>query len=542
MKKLGLRGAAALLALAAGSTSAATLVLNNVDAPGVGFNDPTPATPVGGNMGTTVGQQRLIAYSKALELWGKTLKSDARIVVRGSFARLNCTAAGGTLAQAGAVQIFSDFPGAPLAGHWYGAALASTIAGQDLSPGPDDVDANGINDEIVANFNGDVGKPDCIAGPGWYYGLDNNAGAQTDFLDTFMHEVAHGLGFQNFVSEATGNLIAGLPDVYMANTLDLTTGKKWNAMTTPEIVASAVRNNQVVWDGAVVTAAAVRVLGPYEGLRVQLNATTKELEFGTASFGPLLNPTNFSGQIVLATDDQAAPGGGTVTDGCEPITANVAGRIALVDRGLCSFAVKTKNAQNAGAVGVIIANTLGRTAFGMSGTDATITIPTAGISNADGDAIKAALPTAFAEYYLDASRRAGTTDGYVRLYAPTTVVPGSTLSHFDVSAAPNLLMEPSITPDLKSARNLDLTPSLMRDIGWQLEGFRAGTCSTTVPSTLADGQMLHADLSACIAGSGGTKGKAVNCMAKVTDKAVLAGLLTATQKNAVMTCVGSGLR
>lgn len=542
MNKMSLHGAALVLAIATGSSSAATLVLNNVDPPGVGFNDPTPAAPVGGNTGTTVGQQRLIAYQKALELWGKTLKSDARIVVRGSFARLSCTASGGTLAQAGAVQIFSDFPGAPLAGHWYGAALASTLAGQDLSPGPDDADADGINDEIVANFNGDVGKPDCIAGPGWYYGLDNNAGAQTDFLDTFMHEVAHGLGFQNFVSEATGNLIEGLPDVYMANTRDLTTGKKWNTMTSSEIVASAVRNNQVVWDGPVVTAAASRVLGPYEGLRVQLNATTRELEYGTASFGPPLSTSNFKGTIVLASDGVAAEGGGTVTDGCEPITANVAGKIALVDRGLCGFAVKAKNAQNAGATGIIIANTLGRTAFGMGGTDATITIPAAGISNADGDAIKAALPTASAEYYSDPSRRAGTTDGYVRLYAPTTVIGGSTLSHFDVSAAPNLLMEPSITPDLRSARNLDLTASLMRDIGWQLESFRVGSCNAGVPSTLADGQMLHADYAACVAGAGGSKGRTVNCMAKVTDRAVSAGLLSPLQKNAVMSCVGEGTR
>ena len=45
---------------------------------------------------------------------------------------------GGTLAQAGALQIFSDFPGAKLAGHWYGAALANALAGEDLAPGGPD--------------------------------------------------------------------------------------------------------------------------------------------------------------------------------------------------------------------------------------------------------------------------------------------------------------------------------------------------------------------------------------------------------------------
>jgi len=96
---------------------AATITVINLDGAGEGFNDPTPATPIGGNNGTTVGAQRLIAYQKALELWGKTLKSDVDIVVQGSFRRLNCTATGGTLAQAGALQIFANFPNAPLQGH-----------------------------------------------------------------------------------------------------------------------------------------------------------------------------------------------------------------------------------------------------------------------------------------------------------------------------------------------------------------------------------------------------------------------------------------
>ena len=212
----------------------ANMIVNNVDAPGVGFNDPTPATPVGGNSGTTVGQQRLVAYQRALELWGKTLRSSATIVVQGSFAGLPCDAGGGVLAQAGALQIFADFPGAPLQNHWYGVALANALAGQDLTPGPPDPGpfAPPFNDDIIANFNGNVGQPNCIAGPGWYYGLDNNAGpGQIDFLDTFMHEVSHGLGFQNFATEADGCTPLGLPDVYMANTLDLTNGRLWNTFS-----------------------------------------------------------------------------------------------------------------------------------------------------------------------------------------------------------------------------------------------------------------------------------------------------------------------
>ena len=60
--------AAALLAsfgLLGQVQAAATIVINNLNAAGVGFNDPTPALPVGGNPGTTLGDQRLFAFTYA---------------------------------------------------------------------------------------------------------------------------------------------------------------------------------------------------------------------------------------------------------------------------------------------------------------------------------------------------------------------------------------------------------------------------------------------------------------------------------------------
>ena len=96
--------------------------------------------------------------------------------------------------------------------------------------------------------------------------------------------------------------------------------------------------------------------------------------------------------------DAANADGPTTTDGCTAFTnaGAVAGRIAVVDRGVCTFVVKAKNAQNAGAVGVLIVNNVAPGAPGMAGTDATITIPVVSVSLADGAAIKAqlALPAA----------------------------------------------------------------------------------------------------------------------------------------------------
>src|SRR5258706_1251268 len=54
---------------------AATIVVQSGDAAGVGLNDTTPANPVGGNSGTTLGQQRLIALQAAANKWGATLDS-----------------------------------------------------------------------------------------------------------------------------------------------------------------------------------------------------------------------------------------------------------------------------------------------------------------------------------------------------------------------------------------------------------------------------------------------------------------------------------
>jgi hypothetical protein len=41
---------------------AATITILNNDGAGVGFNDPTVVAPGGGNLGTTLGQQRLNAF------------------------------------------------------------------------------------------------------------------------------------------------------------------------------------------------------------------------------------------------------------------------------------------------------------------------------------------------------------------------------------------------------------------------------------------------------------------------------------------------
>jgi len=120
------------------------------------------------------------------------------------------------------------------------------------------------------------------------------------------------------------------------------------------------------------------------------------------TFNPLISaPAEITGNIKLANDGSTAPFPGspvgtvgTTSDGCQAFAPGFfTGLIALVDRGGgCGFTFKVKNAQDAGATAVIVANNVAGT-ISMGGTDPTITILSLSITQADGNAIKAQLGT-----------------------------------------------------------------------------------------------------------------------------------------------------
>ncbi len=455
----------------AASASAATVVLNNVDPAGLGLNDPTPATPVGGNLGTTVGEQRLNAFQFAADKWGATLESNVTIVVQASFTPLPCGPTGGVLGAAGALQIFTNFPNANLVNTWYHAALANAQAGVDLTPGPPDPGLllPPFNDDIVAFFNANLGSPGCLENSGWYYGFDGNEPAnEIDFLAVVSHEIAHGLGFSEFADEATGSLIAGIPGIYSRFMLDTAQNKIFADMTDAERLQAQVSGDDLVWNGSSVAAAAPGVLGPRPSIRVLRPQSIKgTVGVQQASFGPpLTTGGGTTGQVVLVDD---GGGFGTATDACEPIQNKIKGKIALIDRGGCAFVTKVLNAQAAGAKGAMVANNQPGGPAPMGGFSPFVTIPSVGITLDQGNAFKAAGKSNV-KLVLDESKLAGANDaGQVQLYAPNPVQPGSSKSHWDTSATPNLLMEPSITPTLDAANDLDLTPNLFEDLGWVLQ-------------------------------------------------------------------------
>src|SRR3954451_8640634 len=128
-RALGLLVLATLLL--AGSVPAfatANIVIVNTNAPGVGFNDPTPAAPAGGNPGTTVGQQRLIAFQYAADVWGSILDSSVPIYIQSAFDPLPRTETSAVLGSAGTIQAWGNFEGSKVADTWYHVALANKLA------------------------------------------------------------------------------------------------------------------------------------------------------------------------------------------------------------------------------------------------------------------------------------------------------------------------------------------------------------------------------------------------------------------------------
>jgi hypothetical protein len=166
---------------------------------------------------------------------------------------------------------------------------------------------------------------------------------------------------------------------------------------------------------------------------------------------------------------------------CTPLSAldqaAVNGKIAVVDRGVCTFPEKVKAAQNAGAVAAIVVdNAAGSPPPGLGGTDPTITIPSARVTLGDGAAIKAAVATrsrlhsgVFGNLGINLAIRQGAdASNRALLYTPNPFQSGSSVSHWDTIAFPNQLMEPAINLDLthEVTPPQDLTFRLLQDIGW----------------------------------------------------------------------------
>ncbi len=227
----------------------ATIVIDVLDGPGEGFNDPgapDPASAAGGNAGATLGEQRFVAFRHAAAIWASLLDSSQAIIVGATFDPQPCEATTASLGAAGTNTVHRDFTGAPVTNTWYPAALANALAGADLAPGIGDIDAI---------FNSAIDDSACAFPKVWYYGLDGNPPAGTiDFISVVLHELGHGLGFQTFVDLGTGAKLNNFDDVFMLWLENHSTGELYPEMTDGTRVSASVDTGNLHWVGPDVVA------------------------------------------------------------------------------------------------------------------------------------------------------------------------------------------------------------------------------------------------------------------------------------------------
>lgn len=234
------------------TVNAAEFIINNLDAPGEGFNDngsPDYASAQGGNTGTTLGEQRLQAMQRAADVWGAALESAVPITVDASMDPLQCSPHTGILGYAGPISALFHTASET----WQVVAKINADEGYDWYPD---------NSDIEAQFNSGLGGPTCLPGTQWYYGLDRQAPAGTaDFYATVVHELVHGLGFIDSVNRTTGAFNTGEPylfDTFLAERGVL--NKSLTKMTDGERLSAIASRNELVWTGATVTETAASVL------------------------------------------------------------------------------------------------------------------------------------------------------------------------------------------------------------------------------------------------------------------------------------------
>jgi|GEM_PF-4083408 len=354
----------------------ANITLRILDGANTGFNDPQR------------GAERLAAMRFVAQRWAAVLGSSVEINVGVSFQSLPCSQGSGVLAQAQAIYIFEDFPGAPLPNTWYHGALAESLSGQNLSL--EDTPNNPDAPDIIAQFNSRIDQECLSGGTGFYYGLDGNVPqGRISFVNVALHEVAHGLGFASLSEPRSGQLVDGMVGIYDRQLFDTDLGRGWHQMTPGERVTSAVNTGGLVWSGPRVNAQAPGLLAP--SLVVRINSPVQVAEtfaVAPAQFGPRVPAGGLQGDLALGRDGSSEP-----SLGCNALVngGEIASRIAVLDRGICNFTVKVRNAQDAGAIAVIVVNNVAGTPIPMGGTDPSIVIPAVHMSQEDGRRLQDAL-------------------------------------------------------------------------------------------------------------------------------------------------------
>ncbi|WP_430400091.1 T9SS-dependent M36 family metallopeptidase [Flavobacterium sp.] len=209
-------------------------------------------------------------------------------------------------------------------------------------------------------------------------GYQNAAITNLFYMNNIMHDVWYQYGFDdasgNFQTNNYGRGGAG-NDAVIADAQDGSGLNNANFGTPAD--GGAPRMQMFLWSAPTSSPIDKLTINTPAGISGGYNAIP-------AGFGAPVPTSPLTSDLVLVIDNTAP-----TDDGCEVITnaAALNGKIAVIRRGTCSFVIKVKAAQNAGAVAVIMINNAAGSPIVMGGADATITIPSVMISDIDGNTI-----------------------------------------------------------------------------------------------------------------------------------------------------------
>jgi minor extracellular serine protease Vpr len=234
----------------------------------------------------------------------------------------------------------------------------------------------------------ELGEDEPISG--WISGVAPGA-------ELWDYNVFPGFGAGYIAYTASHDIIAALEDTVLDG-MDVVNMSLGGGVQGPHDTLAEAVNATV--DAGIVVAVAAGNSGPGD-----MTVESPGSAAGALTAGASTNPHFIGIQVTVGTETYGAALGDfdnfdlaltadyTVTtpaNGCTTISENLTGMIALIDRGVCSFTTKIRNAQNAGAVGVLVVNNVAGdpVAMGHDGTDPFPTIPAAMLGMEDGNDIK----------------------------------------------------------------------------------------------------------------------------------------------------------
>lgn len=224
-----------------------------------GFNKQTPFSGQAGNDASTVGEARMKAFEKAVEMLEESFTSPVAVTVEAFFdpeLEGEDEDGGGTLASA-QTSALANFPGARERDTFYATSIVPRLAGTDLCrliPTQDckqDPEA-----DVTIRFN--PNPPN-----GWWYGLkrspeENPLDDGFDFIAVAVHEMLHGLGFLTFANVETGALARAegsdtrYPDAYTSQLVHRVADgqfRRVDQLTDEERLEAFTSQKDLFWDG-----------------------------------------------------------------------------------------------------------------------------------------------------------------------------------------------------------------------------------------------------------------------------------------------------